>query len=479
MSRSLREHLGIRASAIALATLFVVLLAPVSAVQAAEPRFGTPTIDGSLGEGIDLAQPVTLDEAPSRVELLVTYADSPSTLVIEVPVPTATGATTLRYSVDVAGDGHILPNTPVSARWRITPTDGPPLTGPAASMLYADEGHDWQTVSGDIVRVHWYEGSRAFGERALQIGQKAVRETADLLGVTETEPVDFFIYADLDAFYDALGPGTRENVGGQANADIRTLFALIEPREIDDPWVDSVVPHELVHLVFDTAVSNPYHQPPHWLNEGLAVYLSDGYAPSYRQAVEAAGRDGTLVPLDGLTGTFPSTEAGFFLGYAEAVSAVDFLVRTHDQDALVTLIGSYADGRTDDEAFEDAIGMDTAGFNEAWLADLGVETPQKHGPQPAPDGPLPEAWDGPGLPPGGGATQGPGAAPTDDGSGPGRTGDPGAPAAPTDGAGGSSSGGLVILGAVVALAVVLLVWSRSRRDTLARPRRGVPDDAST
>ena len=47
--------------------------------------------------------------------------------------------------------------------------------------------------------------------------------------MTETEPVDFFIYADQDAFYDALGPGTRENVGGQAHADIRTLFALIAP----------------------------------------------------------------------------------------------------------------------------------------------------------------------------------------------------------------------------------------------------------
>ena len=47
--------------------------------------------------------------------------------------------------------------------------------------------------------------------------------------MTEDEPVDFFIYADQDAFYDALGPGTRENVGGQANAEIRTLFALIAP----------------------------------------------------------------------------------------------------------------------------------------------------------------------------------------------------------------------------------------------------------
>jgi hypothetical protein len=464
--------------AVVLAVALLGLLAPVSPVHAADPTFGKPTISGTFGEGIDLTQPVTLDAVPTRVELLLTYADSPTTLVVEVPAPTATGATTLRYSVSVAADGHILPNTPVSARWRITPSDGEPVVGPDASMLYADKRFDWQTVTGDIVRVHWYEGTSAFGERALQIGEDAVRDTADLLGVTETEPVDFFIYANLDEFYDALGPGTRENVGGQANAEIRTLFALISPGEIDDPWVESVVPHELVHLVFDTAVSNPYHFPPHWLNEGLAVYLSDGYTASDRAAVEAAGRSGTLVPLDGLAGTFPATNEGFILGYAEGVSAVDFLVRTHGQDALVTLIGSYADGRTDNEAFQDAIGMDTAAFNDAWLADLGVEAPVRHGPQPAPDGPLPEAWGGPAVPPGPGATQDP-AAPAGETTDPGRTTAPAGPSGPTTGGGVSSTGALVIVAAVVALAVVALVWSRTRRDARRRLASPAPEDAPT
>ena len=41
------------------------------------------------------------------------------------------------------------------------------------------------------------------------------------------------------------------------------------PSEIDDAWVEIVIPHELTHLVFDTAVDNPYHFPPRWLNEGL------------------------------------------------------------------------------------------------------------------------------------------------------------------------------------------------------------------
>ena len=95
--------------------------------------------------------------------------------------------------------------------------------------VYADDRFDWKTLDGDVVRVHWVEGDQAFGKRALKIGDDAVAATAKLLGVTETDPIDFFIYADQHAFYDALGPATRENVGGQAHPDIRTLFALITP----------------------------------------------------------------------------------------------------------------------------------------------------------------------------------------------------------------------------------------------------------
>lgn len=426
-------------------------------VRAAEPAFGTPTIEGSLGEGLVVTQPVTLDTAPDRVEVMLTYADAPGPLVAEVAPPSSSGSTTLRHTV-VASDIHLYPNTPVAVRWRIT-TSGVAVLGPEVKTVFADARFDWKTVSGDLVRVHWYEGGAAFGERALRIGEDAMEEASRLLGVSEDEPVDFFIYADRDSFYDALGPGTRENVGGQANAEIRTLFALIGPSAIDDPWVGIVVPHELVHLVFNTAVENPYHFPPRWLNEGLAQYLSQGYDAGSRSTVESTGRAGELIPLDGLGGQFPTSAERFGLAYSESISAVDYLIRTHGQDALVSLIRSYADGRTDDEAFMAAIGVDVAGFNDAWLADLGAVKPTRHGPQPAPEGPLPAAWAGASGDPGS-PTTAPGATLI-----PGSSGVPGAPAG-SSGRGPSTT--VVIAGTVLLVAlsgaVFVLRRARSRRE---------------
>jgi Peptidase MA superfamily len=444
-----------------LALAAAVLLLSVGAAPAAavgDVTFGTATATGSFGEDIVFSQPVTLTAVPERVELLITFADALGPTIFPIPAPGESGAQTLTYTMPLSGDGHLLPNTPLRYRWRVDGT-----ASRETRFLYADDRFDWKTREGPIVRVHWYEGDTAFGQRALKIGEDAVEASSKLLGVTETEPVDFFIYARQGEFREALGPGTRENVGGQADSGIRTMFALITPGEIDDAWVGIVIPHELQHLVFNTAVDNPYHFPPRWLNEGLAVYQSESYPPGDRIDVEQAAKRGTLIPLPGLTGQFPTTADGFSLAYAESVSAVDFLVRTYGKDALVGLVRSYADGRTDDEAFTAAIGLDMEAFSDAWLADLDATIPAKLGPQPAPSGPVPSDWAGnatPSTAPSGGSAD-----PSAGSASPSPT--PAASGAPDPGAGGGGSplgilGVLLLIGGAVTL-IVGYQRQRSRR----------------
>lgn len=381
---------AMRTVAAVVALLVAVMAAPAGALAAAG-AFGSPTTSEAFGKGVTFEQPFTPSGDLRRIELLLSAPGSLGPTAFGVPTPPCCGPTTLSYTL-AEKDGHLVPNTRFTGQWRATAADGSVSLGPEASILYADTRFDWKTAAGPIVRVHWYKGSDEFGQRALEIGEKGIEKAAALLGVTETEPVDFFVYADEDAFYDALGPGTRENVGGEAHADIRTMFARIVPGDIDASWVNTVVPHELTHLVFDTAVKNPYHFPPRWLNEGLAVYLSEGYTDSWRATTEDAVRGDAIIPLDGLAGQFPTTREQFALAYGESVSAVDYLVRTYGKPALVKLVRSYADGVTDDEAFSAGIGVDMATFQAGWLADLGAETPTAVGPIAGPAGPLPPGW---------------------------------------------------------------------------------------
>ncbi len=364
----------------------VVLMSIVPSTAAAGPAtFGTPRATSTYGQGIDFEQPVSVGAPIGRVEILLTIADAIGPDVVELPDRPSTGSSTLTYTLDTSGPSHLIPNTRVVARWRLFAADDETVVaiGPPLSIVYADDRFTWQTKSSDLVRVHWYRGDASFAAKALKLGEDEVRATSALLGVTETEPIDFFVYANVDDFYGALGPGAHENVAGTAYADIRTLLGLIPPDQIDDPLVAVRIPHEFVHMVFDTASSNPYHSPPRWLNEGLAVSQSEGYGSSDRSQVRSAARSGTLIPLDGLTGQFPNGQ-DFFLAYAESVAAVDFMIRTYGSDALVTLIRSYSEGRTDAEAFTDALGLDMTAFGQAWFEDVGATAPEQFGPQPAP-----------------------------------------------------------------------------------------------
>ncbi len=231
-----------------------------------------------------------------------------------------------------------------------------------------------------------------------------------------------------------------------------------------------MIPHELVHLVFDTAVHNPYRFPPRWLNEGLAVYLSEGYGSSDKGRVQDAASKDELIPLVALGGQFPTDYDRTLLAYAESVSAIDYLVRTQSQDALVSLVNAYSAGLTDDEAFTQALGQDLAAFQAGWLADLGATTPKEYGPQPAPAGPLPSGWTGPAATPGSivvpAASPSAGAA-TPDAAGPTPSATP-VPAvvAPASGSG-SSQGAVLGIGALIVVSIVLIVAVARRRLRIA------------
>ena len=254
--------------------------------------------------------------------------------------------------------------------------------------------------------------------------------------MTETDPIDFFVYDDEQAFREALGPGLRENVAGTAFAENRTMYAYITPDQVGQDWVDILVTHELTHLVFDTATQNIYRPAPHWLNEGIAVYLSEGFSERWQVSLGQAKGANALIPLQGMVATFGAGDQRFDYGYAESVSAVDYFVKTYGEPKLWGLIRSYSEGLSDDDAFSRATGLDLPGFNAAWMKSIGAGVPAELGPQPGPTSPA-------------GVQSGP--RPT------------GAPASEGPGAAGAFGAGSFVLGLVVIVVVVLAALRFARR----------------
>jgi hypothetical protein len=379
----------IRLASIVLTLLLALLaLGVATSARASDAVFGQPAAEATLGDPITFNTTLTASAQPERVELLLGLPGEAAVTVLPAAISGAGG----NWRAAATLDGHVAPNTTFSYRFRVRDPAGGDVIGPEGSITVSDERFAWRTLDGEVVRLHWFEGDDAFGQRALQIGEQAVQRARELLGVTDFTPVDFFIYSSAADLRFALGPGARENVGGQAHPDIRTMFGLIRPDQIHSDWVDTLVAHELTHLVFDSATDNPFNGPPRWLNEGVAVYLSEGYSPTRRDPVERAVERGELIPIVGLGGLFPTTLDEFLLAYGESVSAVDFFVRTYGEEKLWALVRSYAEGVSDDDAFSAATGADVATFNAAWMGSLGVDVPPPFGPQPGPTGPIPPDW---------------------------------------------------------------------------------------
>jgi hypothetical protein len=374
----------------ALVCALLALACLAGPVAAESVTFGTPTGSSRFGTGITFTQPYG-GATVASASLLVQVPDDLGPTVIPLA---RVGSTSLTASLDTSSGG-LYPNTPVTARFEVVLSDGTTAEGPDIKITYDDDRFTWKELPGKLITLHYIQASGAFAQQLLKWADDGATKAAAMFGVTESKRIDYFIYPDQATFQQALGqPGT---VGGVALQSIRTCFALVAPG--DTEYGAEVLPHEVTHIVFGDAVANPYHNPPRWLDEGFAVYVSIGYDAGYRQQVSQAVAGGTLAPLMALTDYFPLDESRIGLAYAESASAVDFMVRKYGQASIAKLLGAYANGQSDDEAFKAAFGVDMAGFDAAWLAEIGV-TATKYGPQPAPTGPLPPGWNGSGTGPG-------------------------------------------------------------------------------
>jgi hypothetical protein len=456
-SRRGAVRLGVLLAVLA-CSLALGFVAPSSGRAAQPPTFEPGRLTSEFPKPVSWSFGFNSDVAPQRVELL-TQLQGSSVVFVTIPGPTEiTQRGTGSWVVSGTDLGAVTPNTLYKARLRITTGDGVFL-GPEASVLVSDERFDWNVRESERLRLHWYAGGADFATRALRVGEDGVSKAQDFMGVHLASKVDVFVYADEAPFRDAIGQGSPENAAGVPFSGIATLFALIRPEQIDSSWVGEVVPHELTHLVLGAGIG-PGVDVPLWLNEGLAVYLSTGDTNADRQMVRDAIKSGTLVPLDGLAGNFPTNAQGdrSIAAYAEAVSAVAFMDRTYGQPGIAMLIGGFATVGAED-AFMHALGVDQATFGSQWLQSLGARTPKVYGPQPAPPGPLPSDWLGPPPVAGQVPTASPTAAPS--------AAEPG-----TNGGGGEGPGPSAV--AVGILLVTVLLASAALAAAILQRRRRTP-----
>ena len=394
----------------AVARRAVLLLALAVAVAIAWPAasvafsgFGSTTADATFGGQMRFTVQLP-GGPPDKLELLLRFTGSETTVV----APVDPGPASAEYIWDTAAR-PITPNTAIAYRWRAT-SAGVVTLNPEKSLLYDDDrpGLDWHSARIGDATVHWYGGAEAQARHFGQISANAAAAAETLLGHTLAGPIDIFVYDTHDDFFGVLGPGAREWTGAATFPDLRTIFMWLGGGS--SSYLETTVTHEVTHVVFHDATTNPFHDPANWFNEGLAVWSEHHSAASQAATVRSAAASGDLLAFDGIAESFPIGDQPARLAYAEGATMVQMIIDKHGRAAIAAIAAAWHGGAGDAEALEAGTGVKAEQLYADYFASFGVAAPTAVEPAPI----LPSNVKKPPQPAGlGNAQQSPSASPAD------------------------------------------------------------------
>jgi len=233
-------------------------------------------------------------------------------------------------------------------------------------VRYLDNRYPWQTAEGDLVRVHWYEGDEGFGQALLNTTRQSLTRINELVPRQSAEPLDIYVYATQEDLGGALFLSGEEWVGGHANPRLGVALVAITPGPGQSIEMETLIPHELAHIILYERAGEGYEHLPTWLSEGLASLAELYPDPDYVGALQKASEDDTLIPVEELCDGFPLDAANAYLAYAESHSFVRFLRDSSGTSGLLSLISAYSDGLNCEQGAVRALGTSLEALDTHW-----------------------------------------------------------------------------------------------------------------
>ena len=192
-------------------------------------------------------------------------------------------------------------------------------------------------------------------EYAIPLAHEAMTTLSARYGFTPTGPILVELFDEHDDF-------AVRNVGlpgmiGALGACFGRVVTMDSPKARPPgmfSW-EATLWHELTHVV---TIQMSQQRIPRWLTEGISVYEEGRHRPEWGRDMEvtfARAMDrGKVLKLKDLNAGFTRGDT-IALAYYEASLLVDHIVTTKGNDALRTLIRSYADGIDTDAALTRAL----------------------------------------------------------------------------------------------------------------------------
>ncbi|MBL8062403.1 MAG: hypothetical protein JNK32_05250 [Anaerolineales bacterium] len=250
--------------------------------------------------------------------------------------------------------------------YQATLADGKVYTSEPIKTQYKDDRFPWRQISQANININWYAGDDAFAVSALDTAGAGLLSMKDFVPISLTDPIDIYIYSNINDLQDTLLLGGRDWAGGHAHPDLGVVLVAIAPGVSQFTEMETLIPHELAHVMLYRALGDKYYEQMPWLIEGIASMVELYPNPEYANVLESASRNDTLIPMTDLCASFPADSGSAFLAYAQSQSFTTYIRDSFGVSGLSRLISAYSDGFECELGATKALGLPISQLDARW-----------------------------------------------------------------------------------------------------------------
>ncbi len=239
-----------------------------------------------------------------------------------------------------------------------------------SAVLLAQQDDKWQTKKSTHFIVYYKNAPDDFTDHLIESAEEYYDKIADDLGFRRynfwlwENRAEIYIYDNAREYQDATGqPGWSAGCAVAKKKIIKTF-------PYAQGFFDTVLPHEMGHIIFREFVGFDNHAVPIWLDEGVACYQGSLRRSLANKLLKETMRHKSFMNLEQLANFKPSsineTEA-VNLFYAESLSIVDYLIKKFGSDNFVLFCQNLRDKRDFESAMRSSYPFNTMKeFEQGW-----------------------------------------------------------------------------------------------------------------
>ena len=228
----------------------------------------------------------------------------------------------------------------------------------------------WESVESPHFRVYYQKGT-ADPTSILQIAEDFYAEMPQLTSRIPAGMIDIWVCDTQKEFQASVHAPIQDWAVGCAFPLSRRIV-IQNPKHIAlaKLQLTQVLRHEIAHVLFGQCTRKAVKEIPLWFVEGIAIYFAEEWVPSRHETLLKHIFSKSILPLQELERSFPRSQTGADLAYAESQDALRWLVETKGRDVLFALISELHAGSNFNTAFETVVGWDLATYDTRWRESL-------------------------------------------------------------------------------------------------------------